>query len=114
MTEFDPTHQLLQLQAIEATIEDLQAKADQLRAILTTINPPGSVYQLPGVGPVYKIMAGRRTFKPDLATQLLDPATINACTVPKLDGAKLRTLDPALWESCCTTGNPYLAKVTNR
>lgn len=99
------------LAAIETTIHQLQDEADRLKAHLLEELPAGAIVQVGGE-PRWRVQPGRRTFKPDLATQVLNPAIVAACMVPKLDGAAVKKhVLPAVYDQCCTVGQPFLAAV---
>ena len=61
---------------------------------------------------VYRVSPGRKTFSEKKARAALPAELIDAATVEKVDGTRLKKLVPeVLWESCCNVGEPYLKAV---
>lgn len=99
------------LTAIEHTIDNLTAEAKRLRQTLVDAVETGGTITTPDGTPLYRVAPGRRTFKPQLAQQLItDQAILDACTRTAIDGAAVKRLSPALWEQCCTQGEPFLTR----
>jgi hypothetical protein len=97
--------QLVDLEARKADLDDL---ITQTKAALIADRQPGDTITYGGA-PVYKV-SQRRTFDAKIAADTLPPDVAAAATVAKIDGTALKRLSPALWETCCTLSEPYLAK----
>lgn len=98
--------QLLDLEERRAALDDTIAA---IKAQLITEAQPGDVLRI-GDEPVVKVTQ-RRTFSEKTAAATLPPEVIEAATVAKIDGAKVKHISPALWEACTTLSEPYLARV---
>ena len=110
MTTITPGEAAKQLATIQATIEQLASKADELKAIILAAVQPGETVSVNG-HPIYKVSPGRRTFKEAKAREQLPAAILEAATVTKIDAAAVKRLSPALWEACCESGAPFLTAV---
>ena len=100
---------IAQLVDLEARRADLDTHIATVKAQLLADTEPGDTLTYAGE-PVYKVTQ-RRTFDAKVAADTLPPEVVEAATVPKIDGAKVKHLSPALWEACCTLSEPFLAKV---
>jgi len=96
---------------LEARRADLDTQIADLRAQLVNAVEVGGTVAIGDID-VYKVAPGKRTFKEAKARAALPSAVIDAITVEKLDGTRLRkTFGEGLWEACCDVGDPYLKAV---
>lgn len=100
------------LAAIEHTIADLTDEARTLRQMLVDAVEVGGTIYSDGT-PLYRVAPGRRTFKPAVADHFLSDTLRQACTKQVIDGAAVKKLSPALWEQCCTQGEPFLTRAAS-
>ena len=100
---------LVDLEARRADIDDTIA---QLKAAIIAEHGVGDPVLFHGE-PMYKV-AQRRTFDAKTAADTLPAEVIEAATVSKIDGAAVKRISPALWETCCTLSEPFLTKATGR
>ena len=99
---------IAQLVDLEARRADLDTHIATVKAQLLDGTAPGDTLTFNGE-PLYKVTQ-RRTFDAQVAADTLPPEVVEAATVAKIDGAKVKHISPALWESCCTVSEPFLAK----
>ena len=99
------------LAATQARIAELEETAATLKAVILANTAPGDTIEVGGQ-PIFRVVPGRRTFKPAKAAKLLSPEVAAAATVAKIDGAALKRLSPALWEQCCDQGAPFVTAAT--
>lgn len=109
MTDIEATAK--ELVELEERHAEIGLRIKHLRQALVDAVEVGGIVAV-GDMPLYKVNPGRRTFKEDLARERLPAEVLDACTVAKIDGAKVKHLSPAVWESCCTQGEAFLAKVS--
>ena len=102
-------HLIAQLVDLEARRADLDDLITQTKAALIANRQPGDTLTYDGQ-PVYRVSA-KRTFKEDVARQVLTAEQLAAVTVPKVDPAAVKAqLGTDTWAACCVTGEPFLAK----
>lgn len=101
------------LAAIEHTIADLTDEARTLRQMLVDAVEVGGTIQNTDGTPLYRVAPGRLTFKPAVADTILSDTLRQACTKQVIDGAAVKKLSPALWEQCCTQGEPFLTRAAS-
>ena len=105
----NPTEALIaQLVDLEARKAHLDDTINAIKAQLLANRQPGDTLTFAGEA-VYKVTQ-RRTFNEKTAADTLPPEVVEAATVTKIDGGKVKHISPALWETCCTLSEPYLAK----
>lgn len=97
--------QLVDLEARRAHLDDT---INAIKAQLLANRQPGDTLTLNGE-PLYKVTQ-RRTFSEKAAADTLPAEVVEAATVTKIDGAAVKRISPALWETCCTLSEPYLSK----
>ena len=99
---------IAQLVDLEARRAHLDETINAIKAQLLADREPGDTLTFNGE-PVLKVTQ-RRTFSEKIAADTLPADILANVTVTKIDGGKVKHLSPALWESCCTVSEPYLAK----
>lgn len=98
------------LAALEDRKADIDAEIAALRSALLATAPEGSTITVAGQ-PRWRVNPGRRTFSEAKAIDLLPAAVLEMATVQKIDGAKVRKISEALWETCTTQGAAFLTAV---
>ena len=100
--------QLVDLEARKAHIDET---ITQIKAALLANHQPGDTITFNGE-PVLKV-AVKRTFKEDIARQVLTAEQLQTVTVPKIDPAAVKAhLGTDTWAACCHTGDPYITKAS--
>ena len=99
---------IAQLVDLEARKAHLETTIAEVKAQLIATATPGDTLTFGGE-PVYKVTQ-RRTFNEKIAADTLPAEVTAAATVTKIDGAAVKRISPALWETCCTLSEPFLAK----
>lgn len=108
---FDLHTTAARLAALEDRKADIDAEIAALRSALLSAAPEGSTITVQG-HPRWRVSPGRRVFSEKLARDVLPAGVLDAATVTKVDAAAVkRLLAPALWEACCTVGQPFLTAV---
>lgn len=110
MTDTDVAGIATRLVDLEERRDILNAQIKGLRAQLVDAVEVGGVVAVGDID-VYRVAPGRRTFSAELAAEKLPPEVLSATTVATVNGAAVKRLSPALWEACCTVGEPYLTAV---
>lgn len=96
---------------LEAQAHDLAEEIRRLRFAIVAATPPGTVLEVDGQ-PRYRVAPGKRTFAEALAREVLNPDTLAAASVLKVDSAKVKAIaGQVTWELCCTQGDPFLTTV---
>lgn len=100
-----------QRQYLLGQIDELNIQVKELTRQLTEAIGVGQSISAGG----YRVsVATRRTFKSDIAQQLLDKKRVskkeqaNLCRPTTLDGAKVKVMYPEIWEQSVVESDPYL------
>ena len=109
MTDTDPMALATRLVDLEARKADLELEIKRIKAELLAAAEPGDTIAVGGIN-LYRVTQ-RRNFNADIAADTLPAEVAAAATVTKIDGAAVKRISPALWESCCTLSEPYLTAV---
>lgn len=105
------TDDTARLAALEAQAADLNDEIRRLRAAIVAATEPGTVLAVNGE-PRYRVAPGKRTFDERLAAAVLNADTVAACTVAKIDSAKVKAVAGEItWGLCCKQGEPFLTTV---
>lgn len=102
------------LARLEAQRDQLTEQIESVRGMLLATIPLGGTVTDTQGGTRYQVRPGRRTFSERLARETLPADLLAPCEVRKVDGAALKRQSVALWEMCCTQGDPTLVKVGQR
>jgi hypothetical protein len=96
---------------LEEQAAALGQRISALKAVILAATPPGATVTGSAGRPLWRVVPGKRTFKPDKAAEVLPPEIAAACTKPVIDPKEVKHLSTAWWEACCTTAAPYLQAV---
>lgn len=109
MTTTDPTieNAAARLAALTGQAADIATEIKTLQAFILGHTQPGDTITVAGRA-AWTVRPGRRTFDEQLARAVLPAATLEACTVPRIDPGAVKHISPALWEASCRVGQPYL------
>lgn len=99
---------LAQLLDLEQRKAHIDTTIKEVKAQLLAEAETGTVLSI-GDTPVYKVTQ-RRSFDERIAHKVLPAEVIVAYSEPKLNATRLHQDHAALWDKCCTLGEPYLVK----
>lgn len=95
------------LHAYEEQAAQLAERIAVIKQAILQHTAPGGTVEVDG-RTLYKVMPGRRTFQQDKARDTLPADLLAACTRQVIDGNAVKRQSAAVWEQCCTIGQPYL------
>ncbi|MCU0298678.1 MAG: hypothetical protein MUF33_09195 [Candidatus Nanopelagicales bacterium] len=102
------TDDAARLAVLEGQAQELNDEIRRLRAVIVATTEPGTVIEVGGV-PRWRVAPGKRTFDESLARSVLNADTLAACTVTKVDSAKVKAVaGEVTWSLCTKQGDPFL------